>query len=54
MNLSQVLDRLQEISQYTGHDVDVIAEEEHPRGEGLTYDIADIETDGGQIVVKLV
>lgn len=53
MTLAQLMDEVERVSHHVAHDCPVIADEDHPRGEGLTFDIRGLEVDG-VVRVKLV
>lgn len=54
MTLAELMDEVERVSHHAAHDTRVIAEEVHPRGEGLAFDIKGLEVVDGVVRVKLV
>lgn len=46
MTVAQLMDEVERVAKLVAHDCPVIADENHPRGEGLAFDITGLEVDG--------
>ena len=46
MTLGQLMNEVERVAKLVPRDCPVIADENHPRGEGLAFDITGLEDDG--------